>query len=72
MDGGDNDDLYELKECENDNDYSFLLRHLCNNGFMPSGPFKEKSKDGDRDFEWEHCNLQRCKHTPPSAGDMYA
>ena len=72
MDGGGIDVLYKLKECENDNDYTFLLRHLCNIGFVTSGPFKEKSKDGDHAFEWKHCNMQRCKHMPPSAGDMYA
>ena len=73
VDGGmPNDELGELKECENDNDYTYLLRHLCDNGFMPSGPFQEKGQDGDRDFDWEHNNMQRCKHTPPSANNMYA
>lgn len=32
-------ELEKLIKCENDDDYTFLLRQLCHNDFMPSGPY---------------------------------
>ncbi len=36
-----------MKACENDNDYTFLLRQLCNDGYMPSGPYLNDPGDND-------------------------
>ncbi len=56
-----------MKACENDNDYTFLLRQLCNDGYMPSGPYLNDPGDND----WQRANSTRVVHNPPADSGQY-
>lgn len=64
------EDLEELEACENDNDYTFLLRHLCNDGYMPSGPYLREAPD---DCDWQRLKTQKVTkaHDPPVDDGIY-
>ena len=61
------DELSELKACENDNDYTFLLRQLCNDGHMPTGPYTKETSV----IKWHRANSKRVVHTPPTDNGKY-
>ena len=64
VDGFAGERVEKLIRCENDNDYPFLLRQLCNEGFMPSGPYPAAwGQQGNS--EWDHINLQRANFLVP-------
>lgn len=37
--GVDVQELHNMPKCENDNDYCLLLRRMCDDGLVPSGPY---------------------------------
>lgn len=61
------EELEVLKTCENDDDYTLMLRQLCNDGYTPSGPYPENPEDCD----WQRANSKRVVHKPPSDEGQY-
>ena len=56
-----------MMACENDDNYTFLLRQLCNDGYMPSGPYLDDPETN----EWQRANSTRVVHNPPADSGQY-
>ncbi|DBB07510.1 hypothetical protein WJX82_009247 [Trebouxia sp. C0006] len=62
------EEMDEMKACENDDDYTFLLRQLCNDGYMPSGPHLKRDPENN---EWQRASSTRVVHNPPADSGQY-
>ncbi len=62
------EEMDEMKACENDDDYTFLLRQLCNDGYMPSGPHLKRDPENN---DWQRASSTRVVHNPPADSGQY-
>ena len=58
VDGFAGEDLNKLIKCENDDDYTFMLRQLCNDDHMPAGPYYSED-DVRGKLDWQRSHLHR-------------
>ena len=63
------DEIMDLPACANDDEYAFVLRHLCNDGYMPSGPYLDEELDS---YDWTRANTKKVMNSsPPSDHGQY-
>ena len=65
VDGFTEEELEKLIRCENDDDYTFMLRQLCNDGLLPTGPYFAEGDECGKS-EWQRSNLERPTYSLPT------